>query len=174
MTRRAWLLVGAGLAAGAAGVSWRAWRNAAPPTGAAGNAGSLWRARFARPDGTDLALAVLRGSPLVVNFWATWCPPCIEEMPDLDRFAREFSAQGWRVVGLALDKPAAVRAFLSRSPVGYEIGIAGFEGTALARELGNAQGGLPFTVVVDRQGEIVQRRLGQTRYDELAHWAQGA
>jgi thiol-disulfide isomerase/thioredoxin len=174
MTRRAWLLVGAGLAAGAAGALWRTWRGAPALPGPAGDTGGLWRARFLRPDGSALALAGLRGNPLVVNFWATWCPPCVEEMPALDRFAREFAPQGWRVVGLALDKPVAVQEFLRRTPVSYDIGVAGFEGAALSRALGNAQGGLPFTVVVNRQGQIAQRRLGQTGYEELVRWAQGA
>jgi thiol-disulfide isomerase/thioredoxin len=108
---------------------------------------------------------------LVLNFWATWCVPCIQEMPDLDRFHRDFSGLGWRVVGLALDNPTAVRAFLARTPVSYAIGLAGLDGTQLARDLGNDKGGLPFTAVLDRAGEIVHRRLGQTSLAELTAWA---
>jgi thiol-disulfide isomerase/thioredoxin len=167
MKRRGWLIGGVGAAAAGAGLAWQWWRERAED----GVAGDLWQARFAQPDGTELAMAALRGSPLVLNFWATWCPPCIKEMPALDRFQRQFAAQGWRVVGLAVDNPQAVREFLARMPVSYTIGLAGFEGAALSRQLGNQQGGLPFTAVFDRQGAVVQRRLGETNFEELARWA---
>ena len=75
------------------------------------------------------------------------------------------------VVGLAIDGPTPVREFLSRQPVRFDIGLAGFEGTDLSRELGNAQGALPFTAVFDAAGRIVQRKLGETSYDELVRWA---
>ena len=127
---------------------------------------------FARPDGGTLVMAALRGQPLLLNFWGTWCPPCIKEMPDLDRFAREFTGRGWQVVGLAVDNPQAVREFLSRSPVSYTIGIAGFEGTELTRRLGNSQSGLPFTVIFNRAGIIVQRHAGITSLAQLRAWAE--
>jgi peroxiredoxin len=92
-------------------------------------------------------------------------------MPDLDRFARQFAAQGWQVVGLAVDNPKAVREFLDRSPVSYTIGLAGFEGAGLTRALGNSQGGLPFTVAFNRRGEVVQKKAGQTHFEELVAWA---
>ena len=108
---------------------------------------------------------------MVLNFWATWCVPCVREMPELDHFQREYADRGWRVVGLALDNLKAVREFLAKTPVSYAIGLAGFEGSTLSRELGNDKGGLPFTVIINRQGEIVQRRLGQTSLEELRTWA---
>ena len=84
-------------------------------------------------------MATLRGQPLVLNFWATWCPPCVKEMPEIDRFQREFAARGWQVLGLAVDRPQPVREFLARTPVGYTIAMAGLEGTELSRQLGNYQ-----------------------------------
>jgi thiol-disulfide isomerase/thioredoxin len=109
----------------------------------------------------------------VLNFWATWCPPCVKEMPELDRFAKGFSARGGRVVGLAVDNPKAVREFLHRAPVSYAIALAGFDGTDLSRKLGNTTGALPFTAVFARSGALVQRKLGETGYDELQSWTQG-
>jgi hypothetical protein len=75
------------------------------------------------------------------------------------------------VLGLAVDNPSAVREFLARRPVGYTIALAGLEGTTLTRRLGNGQGGLPYTVVIDRRGLVARRKRGQTQYDELAGWA---
>jgi thiol-disulfide isomerase/thioredoxin len=128
--------------------------------------------RFEQPDGRPLEMAALRGRPLLLNFWATWCPPCVKEMPELDRFQQAFADQGWQVVGLAIDGPTPVRRFLERVPVSYAIGMAGFDGTDLSRSLGNESGALPFTVMFDADGRIVQRKLGETDFEELAGWAQ--
>ncbi len=117
-------------------------------------------------------MAALRGRPLLLNFWGTWCPPCVKEMPELDRFARQFKAQGWQVVGLAVDNPKAVREFLARAPVSYAIGLAGFEGSDLARTLGNDASGLPYTVAFAASGNVLQRKAGATTLDELTRWAQ--
>lgn len=128
--------------------------------------------RFAgRPDGQALDWAGLQGKPLLVNFWATWCPPCVKEMPELDRFQRDFKDAGWRVVGLAIDGPTPVKEFLKKVQVGFDIGLAGFGGTELAQTLGNQAGGLPFTVLIDAQGRIRHRKMGATHFDELATWA---
>ena len=119
-----------------------------------------------------LASADLRaGTVTVVNVFASWCAPCVKEMPELDRFAREHAAQGWRVLGLAVDNARAVREFLRRTPVSYAIAMAGFEGSELARKLGNAQSGLPFTVAFDRGGRIARTKAGETNAAELAGWA---
>ena len=169
MKRRTWLIGGAGVAAAAAGLGWRAWsdsRQVAQP-----DAIGLWQLRFERPNGGELAMSSLRGQPLVLNFWATWCPPCVKEMPELDRFQRQFAARGWRVLGLAVDRPGPVREFLARSPVSYGIAMAGLGGTDLSRQLGNQSGALPFTAVFDRSGRLVHRKLGETSFDELAAWA---
>lgn len=142
---------------------------AAPASGATDQ--DLWARRFDKPGGGELVFAELRGKPLVVNFWATWCPPCVKEMPELDRFARDFQSKGWQVVGVAVDGPTPVREFLLKTPVGFPIALAGFGGAQLARELGNTGGGLPFTVAFDAAGKLIQTRVGQTSYEELAGWA---
>ena len=174
MNRRRWMLAGAAAAAAAAGLAWQlrkpAGERAAAPAPLDADTQAFWQARFTQPDGQVLAMATLRGAPLVLNFWATWCPPCVKEMPELDRFARDFAARGGRVVGLAVDNPAAVQQFLSRTPVSYAIGLAGFDGTDLSRRLGNRSGSLPFTAVFGRDGAVVRRKLGETSFDELKRW----
>ena len=176
MRRRNWLVAGAGAAAAVAGVGWQHWREtirgAQPGSAGEPAALTLWTMSFEKPEGGVLSMAKLRGQPLLLNFWGTWCPPCVKEMPELDAFARQFKAQGWRVVGLAVDNPKAVRDFLARSPVSYSIGLAGFEGSDLARTLGNEQTGLPYTVAFAANGTVLQRKAGATTLDELTRWAQ--
>jgi thiol-disulfide isomerase/thioredoxin len=172
LKRREWVL-GAGVAAAvaAAGAGWALWRQhaGAPPS----VEGELWSSTFDTPDGRRLALADHRGRPLVLNFWATWCPPCVREMPALDRFQREFAAAGWRVIGLAADELSPVREFLARTPVSFPIGLAGFGGVELSRRLGNLSGGLPFTLLFGVNGALLQRRMGETSFDQLVGWAKG-
>ena len=167
MNRRQHLaLAGAGVAAAAAGLGWALWRS--PPTDPA--LAELWGLRFDRPEGGELSLAALRGQALVINFWATWCPPCIKELPEFDKLHRAQASRGVQVLGLAVDGPTAVRQFLVRQPVAFPVGLAGFEGTDLSRRLGNSGGGLPFTVVIDRDGRIRHRKLGPTEFNELSGW----
>ncbi|MFM7533301.1 MAG: TlpA family protein disulfide reductase [Rubrivivax sp.] len=179
--RRRAIVVTAAVALGA-GLGWRVLREllgdpgtapAGAPIGAAtpGAEAALWALRLQRPEGGELVLESLRGRPLVVNFWATWCPPCVHELPEIDRFHADHAARGWQVVGIAVDSPTAVREFLARRPLRFPIGLAGLEGADLARQLGNSAGGLPFTVALDASGQVVRRKLGATNYAELASWA---
>ncbi len=168
MKRRALAFAGVAAAAGAAGLGAALWRRR--PDEAPAAAGDLWSQRFARPDGGELSMAGLRGRPVLLNFWATWCPPCVRELPLLDRFGREHSAAGWQVVGLAVDKPEPVRAFLERQPVGFAIGLVGADGVELSLKLGNRSGALPFSVVFDRKGRLVERKLGVIEPADLQRW----
>lgn len=155
--------------AGASGAGW-AWWKFQPGSTAPGIEQALWEQSFQTPEGASLALQPFQGRPLLVNFWATWCPPCVAELPLLNDFFQQNSAKGWQVVGLAIDQPSAVRAFLARSPVDFPIGMAGLEGTDLARSLGNLAGGLPFTVVLGRNGQVLHRKMGQISPQDLQGW----
>jgi thiol-disulfide isomerase/thioredoxin len=168
--RRRALLAGAGVLAAAGGAFWYARKPTATPAADGADHADLWSLRFPRPDGGELVMAELRGRPLLVNFWATWCPPCIRELPEIDRFARSHAAL-LRVVGLAVDNLKPVQEFLQKQPLSFDIGLAGFAGTELARSLGNSAGALPFTALLDARGAVVQRKLGETHYAELQAWA---
>jgi thiol-disulfide isomerase/thioredoxin len=168
---RRWLL-GAGISALAGGVS-TYWLSGRSSSGAADQADALglWQLAFDRPLGGSLALKAFKGHPLVVNFWATWCPPCVEELPMLEAFYQANRERDWAVIGLAVDQPSAVNRFLSTMPLSFPIGLAGLEGTELSRKWGNLTGGLPFTVLLDSDGSIVQRKMGKLLASDLDVWS---
>lgn len=89
----------------------------------------------------------------------------------LNAFYREQRAQGWQVLGLAIDQPAAVRTFLQKLPLDFPVAIGGLSGIDLGKSLGNASGGLPFTVVIGAEGAIRDRKLGQVKPEDLQRWA---
>lgn len=167
--RRSALAWGVAAAAGAAGAGLAWWRLRPGPVRSEAES-AFWASRFESPAGEPLDMDAWRGRPLLVNFWATWCPPCVEELPLLNAFYREQSGQGWQVLGLAVDQPAAVRRFLDKLPLAFPVGMAGLAGTELARSLGNPTGGLPYSVVFDRQGQVMHRKIGKLSADDLAQW----
>jgi thiol-disulfide isomerase/thioredoxin len=169
--RRRLLYAGVAGAAALAGAGAAWWKFRVVDTGREA-AAAFWALSFDTPAGVPLAMQSLRGKPLVLNFWATWCPPCVEELPLLDSFYKQNSAKNWQVLGLAIDQPSAVRKFLERTPVSFPIAMAGLGGTELGQSLGNLAGGLPFTVVLGAGGEVAQRKMGRITAADLALWTQ--
>ncbi len=170
-SRRRWLTGAVAVGAAAAGAGWATWRyrmgDASSET-----VDAIWAKEFATLGGQPpLKMAAFKGQPLLLNFWATWCAPCVEELPMLNTFYQVQRAKGWSVLGLAVDKEANVLPFLQRMPLAFPIAIAGGDGTALSRELGNSVGGLPFSVVFDRQGRVQHRKMGQLLASDLQNWA---
>lgn len=167
--RRRWLVAAVAAAAGLGGAG-LAWWKYSPREVDAGASEAFWRMNFETPGGTVLAMQALRGRPLLVNFWATWCPPCVEELPLLDRFFKQNSSNGWQVIGLAVDKPEAVRQFLAKSPVSFPVVMAGVGGMSVGKSLGNLAGGLPFTVVLGSDGSVLNRKIGKVSPQDLEAW----
>lgn len=131
---------------------------------------ALWGMSFETPDGAQLSLSAMRGRPLLINFWATWCPPCVEELPLLDSFFRENKSNGWQVIGLAVDRLEPVQAFLARQSLGFPIALAGMAGISLSKSMGNVGGGLPFTVVLGANGTMLERKIGKVAPHDLVRW----
>lgn len=121
----------------------------------------LFSTRLNDAGGQTHAFEQWRGKTLVINFWATWCPPCREEMPEFSRLHTRHAANGVQFVGIALDNADNVAAFAKTQPVSYPLLIAASETTELLRQLGNASLGLPYTVVLGPSGETRMLRLGR-------------
>jgi thiol-disulfide isomerase/thioredoxin len=131
---------------------------------------ALWAYEFSLTDGPTLAMAEWQGHPVVLNFWATWCPPCVEEMPLLDAFYRQNSSKGWKMLGIALDQPSQVKRFLGQHSFAYPMAWGGLDGSQLAELLGNESGSLPFTVVLAADGRLIQRKLGKLSANDIQKW----
>jgi len=119
------------------------------------------------PDGKPVNSSEWQGKVLVVNFWASWCPPCVEEMPTLDLLQQEFMQQNVLFVGIGIDSPSNIREFLKSTPVSYPIVIGGLEGSNLSKQMGNTQGALPYTVIINAKGKAVYTKLGKISEEEL-------
>lgn len=126
---------------------------------------SFYTLEFPTPDGQPRDVAEFLGKPMVLNFWATWCPPCVKEMPDLDFLQQKYPEV--HVVGLAVDTASNVVKFSERVPVSYPLLVAGHGGIRLMKDMGNPRGGLPFTIVYDAAGHEITHFLGQIQRDEL-------
>ena len=121
-------------------------------------------------DGRPVDFAGFGGRPLLINVWASWCGPCVEEMPMLATFAAAQPADGVQVVGLAIDTPEGVRDFLDRVPVKYPIVIEQPAPDDASVRLGNGKGLLPYTVLVGAEGKIVKQKLGPFAPGEIERW----
>lgn len=107
------------------------------------------------------------GHAVVCNFWAAWCAPCREEIPLLNAAQERYAGQGLQVVGIAVDSAANVAEFTKATTIAFPVLIAGAAAIDLMKALGNPGGALPFTVLLDRQGRLVQQKLGAYSQDEL-------
>jgi thiol-disulfide isomerase/thioredoxin len=167
--RRAWMVGGLSVAAGLAGalVAWQKFEPHAVMDEAVLN---FWMQSFERPEGGTLLMQEFQGKPLLINFWATWCPPCIEELPLIDAFYNRNKSKSLQVIGLAVDQPSMVRRYLTQKPLSFPVGLAGFNGTELGRTLGNAQSVLPFSVIFDAKGRLLAQKAGKLDQADLDAW----
>jgi len=119
------------------------------------------------PDGKTKSLADYRNSVLVVNFWATWCAPCVQEMPELSAMQTELTAKKIKFIGIGIDSPDNMAEFAQKYKITYPLFVGGMSGTQLATTLGNNTGGLPFTVLLNKTGEIVKTYRGRLDMKQL-------
>ena len=119
-------------------------------------------------DNRPVALADFRGQPLIVNFWARWCGPCREEIPELISLAQANRAKGLKVIGIGLENNSEnVKDFVKAYEMDYTLLFAPVEGISLMRALGNGRAAVPFTLAIDRNGRVIMHRLGQASRAEL-------
>jgi thiol-disulfide isomerase/thioredoxin len=166
-SRRAVLFAGAGTLALAAGLAggWFTWRRLRDGgdrevPGMAEAAAALFATALPDPQGVTQPFSQWKGQVIVVNFWATWCVPCREEMPHFVKLQERYGKQGLTFVGIAIDKAERVRRFAEEIGVNYPLLVGDMSAFQLARQAGNLGDLLPYTVVIDRQGRIVARRAG--------------
>jgi len=131
------------------------------------NVAALMAAKLPDLDAHPQTLEQWRGKVIVVNFWATWCAPCREEIPALVKFQRDFGPKGVQIVGIAIDAADKVRPYAANMKMNYPILIGDADGVELVQRAGNPLGGLPFTVILDRRGNAVHSHLGSLTADKL-------
>lgn len=117
-------------------------------------------------EGEQRDITEWQGKVVVLNFWATWCPPCRRELPTFKALQNEYGAQGVQFVGISLDRDELVRDYARIEELNYPQLVGPSKALELSQLLGNKIGALPFTVVVDREGRIAERIFGEWSHDE--------
>jgi thiol-disulfide isomerase/thioredoxin len=127
----------------------------------------LMTKNYADLQGRLLSLQQWSGKVLVVNFWATWCPPCREEMPGFSRLQKKYAGNGVQFVGIGIDDADKIQQYQKEFPVDYPLAVAELDAMALTAELGNTTEGLPFTVFIDRSGRMHSAKVGRMSEPEV-------
>jgi len=133
----------------------------------AGSAAGLYAQSLNDLSGKPQALAQWKGKPLLVNFWASWCAPCVQEMPELSALAARDGGKRFNVIGIGIDSPSNLVQFTQKTKVAYPLYVGGMGATDLARGLGNTNGGLPYTVLIGADGKVIKTYLGKLKFDQL-------
>lgn len=154
------------LAFSVAGV-WYGNRQTTPTAAEPAAVASLFSQTLPDLTGKSQPLAQWRGKRTLVNFWATWCTPCVEEMPELSALQTELGAASLQIVGIGIDSAANIVDFSKKIPVSYPLYVGGIGGSELSRQFGNQAGGLPFTVLIAADGTIQKTYLGRLKMNEL-------
>lgn len=145
-------------------VGMQRWQPSAPDSQAGQQ---LFSQDFPTLYGERQPMSIYRGKPLVVNFWATWCSPCVEEMPELEELQHELKDQHKQIIGLGVDSAEKMKDFAESHRITYPLYVVGVPGIEISRLFGNKAGGLPFTVLIDAQGTTRKTYIGRLDMQEL-------
>ena len=169
---RAWLgvLVGLSLTLAMGAFAWTLF-GASPRQGISSS--TLYSTRFPDQRGNSIALAQWQGKVLLINFWAAWCEPCRKEIPHLIAAQTQFGAKGLQVLGIAVDKAENVIPYSMQLGINYPLLIDEASGMALSMRLGNRAGIVPFTALVDRQGQLLSVTAGPLSENQLESMLRG-
>jgi thiol-disulfide isomerase/thioredoxin len=135
-----------------------------PPSPAVSN---LFAQSLIDAAGQPQSLSQWKGKAVLVNFWATWCAPCVDEMPELSELQTEIASRQIHVLGIGIDSTANIAQFASKYKISYPLYTGGLSGIDLSRQLGNKTGGLPFTVLVGQDGQVKKTYLGRLKIEEV-------
>ena len=156
-----WLFAGVGFLASLAGIAlWLGARAPAPALMPEATPATIWATSFADTQGRPHSLGQFQGKVVVVNFWATWCAPCREEMPAFVRLQERWAGKRVQFVGLSNEDPGRVALFGRDLAINYPLWVGGDEVGELSRRLGNRLGVLPHTVILDTNGRVLESRVG--------------
>ncbi|MDR3391465.1 MAG: TlpA disulfide reductase family protein [Sulfuriferula sp.] len=135
-------------------------QSAANTTVTALSSDPIFNTRLPDLAGVSQPIAQWRGKVLVINFWATWCPPCRQEIPEFIQLQKQYGAQGLQFIGIALDEKAKIQSYVDEAGINYPVLVGDLEAVALSQTSGNRLGGLPYTVIIDRNGKIIATEVG--------------
>lgn len=130
----------------------------------------VWDETFSLLDGSTTSLQGYRGKPLLINFWASWCAPCVEEIPLLNSYLPKIAKGQGAMVGIAVDTASSVKRFMARTPIDLDVLIAGSRGMQLSQRLGNPSRGIPYSLMLNAQGQIVGSASGLLNATILEEW----
>lgn len=152
--------------------AYAATKSAAPitteaPPGTTASVQALLAESLPDAAGKTQALSRFKGKALLVNFWAPWCAPCVKEMPELSALQAQAVGKKVQIIGIGIDSPSNIAEFSKKTKITYPVYVAGMSGTELARQFGNASGGLPFTVLIGADGQVKKTYLGGLKFDQL-------
>ncbi|MBA2351430.1 MAG: TlpA family protein disulfide reductase [Burkholderiales bacterium] len=163
-TRAAWLILLVAIVAAAAGYFAATWRGSQPSSSTSGSgqpsSAPIFAATLPDLNGNQQKIEQWRGKVLVINFWATWCPPCLEEIPEFVKLQNKYGKQGLQFVGIAIDQKDKVETFADQNGVNYPVLIGEADAIDLSRKAGNRLGALPYTLIMNRAGQVVATELG--------------
>ena len=138
------------------------------PTAPADTAvGALMQVSLKDSGGRQRKMSEWQGKVLLINFWATWCPPCVSEMPELVALQNDLASKNLQIVGIGIDSPSNIREFAEKHQITYPLLLGGLEGSELSRQFGNQSGGLPFTILIGADGSVRKTYMGRLDMEKV-------